>query len=204
MDAGAGAVFSSAVQTAASHVQNGGVIAYPTEFCFGLGCDPRNAEAVNRILRIKRRKAAQGLILVAASTNQLRPWLMPQLFSGDDPMLERARRYWPGPVSWIMPANRRTSRWVRGSNAGVAVRVSAHPLVQALCRSAGTAIVSTSANRHGKAELRSTQQVLKWLGDEVDFVLDGRCHGGSAPSALVDAATGRVLRGTLDGESREQ
>lgn len=191
-------VVRTEVDKAARCLRQGGVVAYPTEYCFGLGCDPRDARAVTRILKIKRRRAAQGLILAAATTEQLRPWLAPALFRGDSPMLARAQAHWPGPVTWILPAGPRTSRWVRGSHRGVAVRVSAHPVVKALCRRAGTAIVSTSANRHGKRELRTTQQVLQWLGDEVDFVLDGRCFGATAPSALVDAESGRVLRGALD------
>jgi len=185
------------IEDAAAVIRDGGVVAYPTEYCFGLGCDPTSIEAVNRILQIKRRRASQGLIVVAASVYQLRPWLSPAVFKTDRQLLDAASASWPGPVTWLLPANSRTSRWVRGNHPNIAVRVSAHPAVVELCRRAATAIVSTSANRHGELELRTADQVRRRLGKQIDLILEGRCFGAPAPTALVDAASHRVLRGTL-------
>lgn len=199
------APISKRPEDAAGIIRVGGVVAYPTEYCFGLGCDPFNTEAIARILKIKRRSQAQGLILVAASVDQLRPHLEPKLFKNNVDqknhatkyagMLDAPRASWPGPVSWILPCHPRTSRWIRGSHSALAVRISAHPLVATLCRKSRMAIVSTSANHHGKRELRTTRQVMDRLGDQVDLILDGRCSGANAPSTLIDASSGRVIRG---------
>jgi len=188
---------STRIEDAAAVIQDGGVVAYPTEYCFGLGCDPSRSGAIKRILRMKRRRASQGLIVVAAGLYQLRPWLLPTVFQSDSRLLVQPEATWPGPVTWLLPASRRTSRWVRGVHPNVAVRVSAHPTVVGLCQRASTAIISTSANWHGSRELRTTVDVRRRLGTQVDLILDGRCFGAAAPTALVDAVSGRVLRGTL-------
>jgi len=192
---------STRIEDAAAVIRDGGVVAYPTEYCFGLGCDPARPRAIKRILCMKRRRASQGLIVVAAGLYQLRPWLLPSVFRSDSELLVKARATWPGPVTWLLPASRRTSRWVRGAHPNVAVRVSAHPTVVGLCQRATTAIISTSANWHGGRELRTAVDVRRRLGTQVDLILGGRCFGAAGPTALGDAVSGRVLRGTLPASS---
>ncbi|MDP6950780.1 MAG: Sua5/YciO/YrdC/YwlC family protein, partial [Arenicellales bacterium] len=119
------------------------MIAYPTEFCFGLGCDPLNQNAVRRILDLKHRPWDQGLIVVADHPQRLRG-----LVDMTDPDQAAAPlASWPGPHTWLLPARAGVPSWLRGRHATVAVRVSAHPLVQRLCRDSGMALVSTSTNR---------------------------------------------------------
>lgn len=186
---------------AADVIADGGVVAYPTEYCFGLGCDPRNPRALAQVLRIKRRERSMGMILIAASAVQLNPFLHPDLFTRDSQLLDEALATWPGPVSWLLPAHRDVHHMVRGDHEKLAVRVTAHHLAARLCLAAGTALVSTSANHHGQPPARSASQAELIFGDAVDYVLPGRVGYATGPSELREAGTGRVLRPAIVGST---
>ena len=115
---------SHRLRLAAHLMHRGGVIAYPTEAVYGLGCDPWNGEAVARLLAIKRRDVSKGLILIAADAAQLAP------FVEELPAARMAeiRASWPGPHTWLLPARAITPRWLTGRFDTLAVRVTAHPL----------------------------------------------------------------------------
>ena len=175
---------------AARVVRDGGVVAYPTEAVFGLGCDPWNADAVARILTLKHRPQHQGLVIVAADVVQLRDIVRPL-----PPLLaDRVLATWPGPVTWLLPARPGLPRWLRGRHRCVAVRVSAHPLVAELCRRFGGPLVSTSANRAGGSPCRDAHCVRRLFATGVDFVLPGALGDELAPSRIVDGASGTVVR----------
>lgn len=169
----------------------GGVIAYPTEAVYGLGCDPRNRDAVMRLLAIKQRSVSKGLIVIAASLDQLLPFVEP--LSAE--RMEQIVASWPGPNTWLLPARRATPDWLTGRFDTLAVRVTAHPLAAALCRVHGGAIVSTSANEANHPPARTSLQVRLALGDRLDQILVGACADASRPSVIRDGMTGRVLRG---------
>ena len=179
-----------AIRRAGALVRAGGVVAYPTEAVWGLGCDPLDANAVARILAIKQRPASMGLILIAADVAQLAPWIEP--LTAD--LEARVTATWPGPVTWILPAQPWVPDWVHGGRGSIAVRVTAHAQSAALCRATGFAIVSTSANRSGKPPARTGIQVRRWFGDEVDLILDGATGGRDRPSEIRDAVSGRRIR----------
>lgn len=175
----------------AAHVSRaGGVIAYPTEAVYGLGCDPLDPEAVHHILELKGRMASKGLILVAADFNQLEPYLEPLPRN----MQAEAEASWPGPVTWLLPARAEVPEWLRGEHDTLAVRVSAHPVVAALCRAFDGPLVSTSANRSGRAPARSALAVRRIFRDDVDYILHGPLGGLDRPTEIRDGATGRVVR----------
>lgn len=174
---------------AAEVIRSGGVVAYPTESCFGLGCDPRNTAAVRRILRIKRRPRAKGLILIADRISRLLPYVDFRAVSRRQPILDS----WPGRHTWLLPAG--TSRWLRGGHDTLAVRVTAHRDAARLCQLARTAIVSTSANRSGRRMLRCAHAVRREFGNEIDFIVDGRVGNARAPSIIRHFDTGEVVRG---------
>ncbi|MCC6302290.1 MAG: L-threonylcarbamoyladenylate synthase [Gammaproteobacteria bacterium] len=178
------------LRMAARCVRAGGVIAYPTEAVYGLGCDPLDGDAVFRLLDIKRRPLAQGLILIGADFSQLAPYVGPVPAS----VMRRVRDTWPGPVTWLLPAAPALPYWLRGAHVTIAVRVTAHPLAAALCRAVGHALVSTSANRHGRPAARTALQVERHLGGELDYVLNGRVGPRRRPSEIRDALSGRVVR----------
>lgn len=187
----AGRYSPRALRRAVRALRAGGVVAYPTEGCFGLGCDPRNPGAVQKILRLKRRRRSQGLILIGAHWPQLAPWVDPS----DTAALARARQTWPGPHTWLLPARPGVSPWVRGEHDTIAVRLTAHPLAAALCRRFRAAVVSTSANRHGGPPARSAAQVRRLFGRHVDVVLEGPLGGSKGPTDIRDARTGELIRG---------
>jgi len=171
-------------------LHDGGVIAYPTEAVYGLGCIPEYEFAVQRILLMKNRPMSQGLVLVASSIDQLLPYMAP-LAPG---IMQKLLRGWPGPLTWVVPASAAAPPWITGGRTSIAVRVSAHPVVQALCQSVDHALVSTSANRSGRPPARSRFAALRGFGGQVDLVLAGATDPLRQPTEIRDALSDTVLR----------
>ncbi|MDN3554442.1 L-threonylcarbamoyladenylate synthase [Halomonas maura] len=176
--------------TAVAALRAGGVIAYPTEAVWGLGCDPDDEAALTRLLRLKARDPAKGVILVAADIGQFAPWLAGLPRDQQAPLAAS----WPGPTTWLVPDNGRARPLVRGAHDRVALRVSDHPLVAELCRAFGGPLVSTSANRAGEPPAMSAAEIQAIFGERLDAVLDGPLGGHDRPSTIRDLASGRVLR----------
>ncbi len=172
-------------------LDNGGVIAYPTEGVYGLGCRPTNLDAIERLLRIKRRSWRKGLLLIAASLEQLAPFVT----IPDDGLREEILASWPGPVTWVLPARAEAPALLTGGRNTLAVRVTDHAVSRALCLQAGTPLISTSANRAGGPPLLSARAVRRALGDDIDYVLAGALGGLERPTAIRDGLTGAYLRG---------
>lgn len=169
----------------------GGVIAYPTEAVWGLGCDPWDLPAVERILELKERPMDKGMILVASSVEQVRFLLDPLPAA----LQEKALAQWPGPVTCLLPDVReQVPEWVRGHHRTIAVRVSNHPVVRALCDAAGYPLVSTSCNPAGRQPARTQWQVRRYFGDQLDWLVPGALGGNRAPSRIIDITTGECLR----------
>ncbi|MEW5789561.1 MAG: L-threonylcarbamoyladenylate synthase [Pseudomonadota bacterium] len=167
----------------------GGVIAYPTESCYGLGCDPRNARAVARILRLKGRPRAKGVLLVGSDKCQFRYYLAPL----EKSLRERLGQWWPGPNTLLLPRSRRCPRWLTGRHPKLAVRVTAHPYTARLCGHLGLALVSTSANKSGRRPIRTAAECRRQFGAKV-LVLPGRVGNRRRPSTILDPLDGGVLR----------
>jgi len=172
-------------------LRHGGVVAYPTEAVYGLGCDPWDEAAVLRILALKRRPTSKGVILIAADFDQLLPFVEPL----PPPLMAPVLASWPGPFTWLLPATPNTPPWLTGDHDTLAVRVTAHPVAAALCRAAGFPLVSTSANRAGRPPARSALQVHLRLREEVDDILNGPLGGLGRPTEIRDARTGALIRG---------
>jgi L-threonylcarbamoyladenylate synthase len=171
-------------------LRHGGLIAYPTEAVYGLGCDPLDADAVLRLLELKQRPWQKGLILIAADLAQLDPFLLPL----DDAMRARIVPTWPGPNTWLLPARPETPSWLRGEYDTLAVRVTAHPVAAALCRAFGGPIVSTSANRAGKAPATTALAVRNAFGDRIDYIVHAPLGGAERPTQIRDGRTGEIVR----------
>lgn len=170
----------------------GEVIAYPTESVFGVGCDPDNSKAVDKLLKLKQRPAEKGLILIAASYAQLAPYIDESQLTPEQ--LVRVKQSWPGPVTWIVPRSERVSDWVSGQHQSIAVRVTDHPLVQKMCHAFGKPITSTSANLSGQPPCTTSTEVYQQFGSDSISVLDGPTGGREKPSEIRDARTLQVLR----------
>lgn len=178
------------LRLAAETLLGGGILACPTEAVWGLSCDPRDRHAVARLLALKRRPVEKGLIVVAADTAQLAVLLAPL------PAAARAQldATWPGPNTWLVENHGVFPAWITGDSTRVAVRVSAHPVVRALCLAFGGPLVSTSANLAGHPPARSAIGVRLRLGSQVDGIVAGDTGGARNPTVIRDLASGRVLR----------
>jgi L-threonylcarbamoyladenylate synthase len=179
-------MYTGGLQHAARILKQGGIVAYATEYCFGLGCDPFNRNAVFRLLRLKRRPATKGLIILAADIHQLAPYATTISAS------ELAT--WPGPYTWLLPARPGVPAWITGRHDKIALRVTAHLQAAALCHAAGMAIVSTSANRAGERPARTDREVARRFGKLVDYILPGVVGSAMAPTPIRDARTGELIR----------
>ena len=166
-------------------IRSGGVIAYPTEAVWGLGCDPTDKQAVHRILDLKSRPEHKGLVLVGSSLDQFQDWIKP--LSDDD--MNTVMATWPGPMTWVLPCYDSVPTWLRGEHSSLAVRISDHPIVKALCNEVGP-LVSTSANPAGKEPARSALKVRKYFPDGLNCLLPGKRGGRRQPSEIR----------TLDGQ----
>lgn len=178
------------LRNAARIIAAGGVVAYPTEGVFGLGCDPQNAAAVLRVLSIKNRPLKKGLIVIAAERAQVAAYVSP-----DPEMEQRIARTWPGPTTWLLPAGPLARPWLTGGSALLAVRVSAHPIAAALCREFGGPIVSTSANLSGKPPARSALALRKaFRTRHLDFIVPGKIGVQSGATEIRHGQSGVVVR----------
>ncbi len=179
---------SENVRHAARLLAQGGVIAYPTEGVFGLGCLPDIPAAVMRILDLKGRDPAMGLVLIISRVSQLDGWIdvpldATQLASTADK-----------PVTWIVPATSAAPELICGQHDSIAVRRTEHPVARALCEAAGSALVSTSANTSGQAPPRNALLLRRRFGRLVDYIVPGNCGSAGGPSEIRDLLTGKVLR----------
>lgn len=172
-----------------AHIKHGGLIAYPTESCYGFGCDPRSRNAVRRLLQLKQRPQYKGLILIAGKYSQLAPYLKP-LSSSEQNKLQCAGAQ---ASTWLMPAKASCPRWLRGAHDALAVRITAHRGAAALCNTLNMALVSTSANRSGAKPARSYSQCRRLFGKAV-WVLPGRTGNRKRPSTILAWPDGKIVR----------
>jgi len=183
---------TSTIKQAAEVFTQGGIIAYPTEAVFGLGCDPDNKLAIQKLLSIKQRPSHKGLILLAANYSQLLSYIDDNAI-GQDQRLKILSR-WPNAITQVLPANKNISPLLCGNFDTIAVRITDHEDVVALCQQTNKAIVSTSANLAGNNPATTWQQVEKQLGDKIDFILKGETSGLLKPSTIIDGLTGEIIR----------
>ncbi|MEE9423565.1 MAG: Sua5/YciO/YrdC/YwlC family protein [Methylococcales bacterium] len=178
------------LQQIIQHIRTGGLLAYPTEAVYGLGCDPDNHTAVASLLALKSRSPSKGLILIASDIQQLAPYIKPQ----NTDITAKLKATWPGPVTWLLPAKKTTPKWLTGNHSTIACRVTNHPLVQQLCSTYAGALVSTSANRANQSPCRSAIQVRKQFHSNDLRIISGATGGLIQPTQIFDAATSARLR----------
>jgi L-threonylcarbamoyladenylate synthase len=178
------------INSAIHFLKMGGIIAYPTESVYGLGCDPFNEDAVKKLIRLKDRDPDKGLILIASDFLQLRP-----LLEGLSPKLEeQILKTWPGAITWLWPAKESTSSLLKGKQSTLAIRVTAHPLAKKLCTLFGGAIVSTSANVSGEEAPRNYEAISKRLSKQIDYIVKGNTGEFTSPTEIRDTISGRIIR----------
>lgn len=178
------------VREATRALRAGGVIAYPTETVFGLGCDPLDLRAIERILELKQRPREKGLILIGANLQQLLPFIDVR----DQTLLNKLTQTTPRPTTWICPLRNNIPRWLSGRHHTIAVRITTSPIAQQLCQQFGSAIVSTSSNPAGLKPARSMLAIRRYFDDQLDYVLNGPSDSRAKPSRIAELISDRVIR----------
>jgi L-threonylcarbamoyladenylate synthase len=178
------------LQKACSAIQADGLITYPTEGVFGIGCNPLSEPALSRLIRLKQRHPNKGFILIASKLDMLRPYMRPL----PKAIAQKVFATWPGPVTWIVPAANNLSPLLNGNRDTIAVRVSAHPFVQAICNTLGHALVSSSANISGHPPISSVKCLEQTLGKDIDYIVPLSPGKLLKPTPIFDALTGLQLR----------
>jgi len=178
-----------AIRYALHCVRQGGIIAYPTETVYGLGCDPLCAKAVHRINILKGRDASKGLILIASRLQQL-----DALIDVPDRNDRAAIVSEHEPTSWLVPTRNTTPEWITGKHQTIAIRTTSHPMVMQLCDQLGHALVSTSANPAGKRPALNALQLHRYFEGLVDSMLVSNHNCSGRPSKIRDLKSRRLVR----------
>ncbi len=172
-----------------AHLRRGGLLAYPTESCYGLGCDPNNRLAVQRLLKLKKRPQRKGLIVIAADYASLTKYIQPI----DYIQQLRLKNTPSDAVTYLMPAKPSCPRSLRGNHATLAVRLSAHPLVRQVCQTWRAALVSSSANRSGQRPTKTAAECQRMFGKQV-WVIQGQVGKRKQPSTIRTWQDDRIVR----------
>ena len=181
------------IDQAVKVLHQGGVIAYPTEAVYGLGCDPKNLSAVKKILELKQRKKEKGLILIASTFEQLKSYISPLEQTTEDKMLDSWQEQ-RAAITWLVPVDKDISMYLKGQFDTLAVRVSHHPVVKELCDKFAGAIISTSANIATQEAARTAEEVKQIFADKIDYIIEGETDINAQPSEIRDALTDKIIR----------
>jgi L-threonylcarbamoyladenylate synthase len=170
-------------------VRRGGIIAYPTEAVFGLGCDPLDFDAVEAICRMKNRSLSKGLILIASDIEQVKPFI-----SATPAQVDKLTKKTRTPTTWIMPAHPQCPAWLTGKHQGIAIRITRHPIAYQLCAQSGHPLVSTSANISHHPAARNALDVQRVFGESVDMIVHADTGGQNKPSEIREVMSNKVIR----------
>lgn len=175
---------------AAACLHGGGIILHATEAVWGLACSAVDPAAIAAVYALKQRPPEKGVIVVADTWQRVQPWLAQVA----PEVLARAQATWPGPHTWVFPTAPDCPPWLAGDRASLAVRITAHTQVRALCAAFGGALISTSANRAGQPPVRSLDEVDPAIRSAVDCILPGETDGLGQPTTIRDARSGETFR----------
>lgn len=181
---------AAATQRLKSHLKKGGLLAYPTESCYGLGCIPTSSFALRKLIRLKKRPQHKGMIVIGENQVQLYDLIeMPS-----ETLQKRLQQEWPAPKTFLLPVGKNVLPLLRGKKRNkLAVRVPDHAGARQLCHVLNMPLVSTSCNRAGKRACKSEREVRRQFGRQV-WVVGGRIGKQKFPSQIIDGETGKRLR----------
>jgi len=191
------AATDEAIKTAAFLLREGGVIIYPTETVYGIGCIPSESSAAQRICEIKGR-ADKPLPLICSDVDAVKKIVVMT------PSAEKlAAKFWPGPLTLVLPAKAKYSMWVSHGASTLGVRVTEHPIARKLAKQVGGVIVSTSANLSGREPAKTAQEAAEIFGNKVDVILDDGPSPRSESSTILDLSGEELWllrKGPITGE----
>jgi L-threonylcarbamoyladenylate synthase len=185
---------AAVIARAAQIIHRGGVVVLPTHGLYGLGADPFNPAAVERVFAIKGRQARKALLVLIAEMPTLERVALPP----NAMALDMMRRFWPGRVTFVLQARKELPAALTGSGYKIGVRLVAHPVAAALVRAVGAPVTGTSANISGSGGCAAIGDMEGRLVDAVDLVLDAGPLAGGPGSTVVDV-TGRAPRILREG-----
>lgn len=174
-----------AVRQAAQLIANGGVVAFPTETFYGLAALATDYQAIDKLYQLKKRPAQKSLSILIADLAELDDWIE----TIPNQALPLAARFWPGPLTLIFPAAKHLPTNLTAGTGKIGVRISSHPVAQALVREVGGAITATSANRSNSPNCRSASEVITQLGSDLEAILDAGLTPGGKVSTIADVTT---------------
>lgn len=176
-------------------IKKGGLVAYPTEGVYGLGCDPFNKTAVERLCLLKGRDSNKGFILIAAHWSMVADLTLPI----PPERLAKVQATWPGAVTWVFPASPLAPPWICGAHDSIALRITDNPTARLLCEQLNGPLVSTSANPTGTPPARDIVTVKQYFGSTLDGWVEGELGTSSGyqrntPTPIYEAMTGHLFR----------
>jgi len=179
--------YTKDIEKAVKILKNGGIIVYPTETVYGIGCDPLNIDACDRVQRLKERMENKPMLLLAHSLKQV------EEMAGSLSEIPRklAEKFWPGPLTLIIDSRKDFPEHLHGHSGGVAFRVSSHPVAASLAKEFDRPIISTSANIDGLAPLVRYEEALSTFKNIVDIVIGTHAKLIGEPSTVIDLTSGR-------------
>ena len=185
---------------AANTIKSGGLVAFPTETVYGLGADSYNTQAVAQIFAAKGRPHFNPLISHIAEIDMLSELAVP-----DSRALALATKFWPGPLTFILPRKKNNSSLdlVCAGLPNISVRMPNHPIALALIRASGTPIAAPSANRSQTISPTTAQHVADSLRDNVDIILDGGACKIGVESTIIDLTTHETVILRAGGIAKE-
>lgn len=173
-------------------LQSGELIVYPTEAVWGIGCDPTNETAIQKLLKAKQRPLEKGVIIIASEYQQIKPFIKEDDISTEQK--EKIMASWPGPYTWLLPASEQVSAMLTGGSELIAVRVTTHPTVRRICNEFNGPIISTSANKTGQPTPEQLLEIKTIFAEQVKVYVDEPLGGNSKPSKIINGLTGQVIR----------
>ncbi len=167
----------------------GGIIAYPTESVYGLGCDPEQPLALERLLNVKRRSFHKGLIILISNIDQALPYIQPLNEQQTRLILKNNARA----TTWLIPRSDHLPELLYGQSDRIAIRLTRHPIAKSICDYTDKALVSTSCNLSGKPPMKYAFEARNKMSAHIDQVVAGECEQQS-PSKIIDLLTGNIIR----------
>lgn len=184
------------IRQIAYRIQQGALIAYPTDTIWGLGCHPLSQQTILRLQQLKKRPAGKGIILLSSNIDFCRRYIDENIFSKYHDRLSIAQ---PSPVTWVVKAGQKCPNWLTGKNTTIAIRITDKPLINLLCNSLKSPLTSTSANFSGRPACRNSMLVHKYFHHRADYILqDIEPHSATTAqpraSQIRDIQTNKIFR----------